>query len=96
MPARPLLADVDLPHPSAPLSRKSTTASASRGMPAVLLAQPPNMPLPADPQQRNTPSLDRPDPRMWANMVDQDRQRWLKEAQREAKEEGQTLVDLAR
>ena len=95
---RPLLAETDLvpanstPHP---LSRKSTTASSSsRAMPAVL-APPPNLPLPADPQ-RSVPSLARPDPRMWAGMGEDDRQRWLKEAQKTAKEKGQTLVNLAR
>lgn len=90
MPSRTLLADGELqPASSSSLARKPT----GHAVPAVLATptQSPNI----DSQSRDTPgALVRPDARQWAGMAEQDKQRWLKEAQREAKEQGKTLVDL--
>ncbi|ORY75023.1 hypothetical protein BCR35DRAFT_280976 [Leucosporidium creatinivorum] len=82
---RPLLTPTSTP----PLSRQPTL----RPVPAVL-AIPSSSPRLDTSALKSPGALTKPDARTWAAMNEEGRQGWLKEAQREAREKGKTLLDF--
>ncbi|KAM0793335.1 hypothetical protein ACM66B_000791 [Microbotryomycetes sp. NB124-2] len=82
---------------NSPTSTPSLSRNPSlRPKPSILSV--PSAPLPSSgglPSPASTGAVDRPDPRLWAAMSDSDRQAWLREAQKEARQEGKTLLDFS-
>ncbi|KAK4055325.1 hypothetical protein OIV83_000608 [Microbotryomycetes sp. JL201] len=83
---------------NSPSSTPSLSRNPSLRPKPSILAIPP-VPVPS-PGGLNSPVLgsgavDRPDARVWAVMSDQDRQAWLRDAQKEARQEGKTLLDFS-
>ncbi|KAK4050502.1 hypothetical protein OIO90_005085 [Microbotryomycetes sp. JL221] len=79
-----------------PTSTPSLSRNPSlRPKPSILALPTGSVPGSVPPVPASQGAMDRPDARTWTFMSDADRQAWLKDAQREARQEGKTLLDFS-